>query len=353
MKATLIITALCLATTTAQAQKLAVTKTTIDAGKTGYEVPITATFELRNKDSKPLIIKEVKPDCGCTTVDYPTQPIGGKKKFTITMTYDARMLGHFTKQVAIYSNATEKPVYLQMKGIVLEEVQNFTNKYPYEFQGLQADVNNLEFDDVKKGDHPEAVIHIANNTENTVVPNMLHLPPYLTAIVTPEHLAPGRVGKISLTLNSEKVTNYGLTQSSVFLAKKLGEKVDSDIELPVSVVLLPDVDVYSGDMKKYAPKLHTSADSLNIGLHNGKKLKSGTIVITNNGRTALNISSLQMFTKGLKVTLDKRELQPGEQAKLKVKGDRNLLLKAKSKPRILMITNDPDHAKVVIRINVK
>ena len=353
MKTRLILTALCMAAITAQAQKLAVTKTTVDAGKTGYEVPVTATFELRNKDSKPLIIKEVKADCGCTTVDYPTKPIGGRQKFTITMTYDARMLGHFTKQVAIYSNATEKPVYLQMKGIVLEKVENFTNKYPYEFQGLQADVNNLEFDDVKKGDHPETVIHIANNTENTVVPNMLHLPSYLTAIAVPEYLAPGRVGKITLTLNSEKIPNYGLTQSSVYLAKKLGDKVDSDIELPVSVVLLPDVALYAGELKQYAPKMQVSSDSLNIGVHNGKKLKSGTITITNNGRSALKISSLQMFTKGLKVTLDKRELQPGEQAKLKVKGDRAQLLKAKAKPRILMITNDPNMAKVVIKINVK
>ena len=353
MKTKLFLTALCLAAMTAQAQKLAVTKTTVDAGKTGFEQPVTATFELRNKDSKPLIIHQVKPDCGCTTVDYPTQPIGAKQRFTISVTYDARMLGHFTKQVAIYSNATAKPVYLQMKGIVLEEVQNFTNKYPYEFQGLLTDAEALEFDDVKKGDHPELSIKIANNTEHTVIPNLLHLPSYLTAICSPEILAPGRVGKMTVTLNSEKVTNYGLTQASVYLAKKLGDKVDNDIELPVSVVLLPDVTLFNGSNKQYAPRIQTSTDSLNIGVHNGKKLKSGTVTITNTGRMPLKISSLQLFTRGVKVTLDKKELQPGEHAKLKVKGDRNELLKAKSKPRILMITNDPDRAKVVISINVK
>lgn len=353
MKKTIIVAGLCLATIAAQAQKLTASKTTIDVGKTGYEIPITACFELRNKDSKPLIIQQVKPDCGCTTVDYPTKPIGGRQRFTISVTYDARMLGHFSKQVAIYSNATEKPVYLQMKGIVLEEVQDFTNKYPYEFQGLLTDVNNLEFDDVKKGDNPETVINIANNTEHNVTPNLLHLPSYISAIASPEILAPGRVGKMTVTLNSEKVTNYGLTQSSVYLAKKLGDKVDNKIELPISVVLLPDVKAYSGNYKQYAPQFKASTDSLNIGLHNGKKVKRGTITITNTGRTPLKISSMQMFTKGLQVTLGKNELQPGEQTKLKVKGNRSELLKAKSRPRILMITNDPDQAKVVIKINVK
>jgi hypothetical protein len=68
----------------------------------------------------------------------------------------------------------------------------------------------------------------------------------------------------------------------------------------------------------------------------------------------MQYSSLQMFTKGLKVTLDKRELQPRESTKLKIAmSDRSQLLKARQKPRVLMITNDPDHAKVVIKVNVK
>ena len=79
----------------------------------------------------------------------------------------------------------------------------------------------------------------------------------------------------------------------------------------------------------------------------------GEIVLTNTGRTALNISSLQMFTVGLKVTLSKRELKPGESTKLKITGINKDLKKARSKPRVLMITNDPDKPKVVITINVK
>jgi hypothetical protein len=60
-----------------------------------------------------------------------------------------------------------------------------------------------------------------------------------------------------------------------------------------------------------------------------------------------------MFTKGMKVTLDRRELQPGESTKLKVTVDREQVLKARQRPRVLMITNDPDHSKVVIKVNVK
>ena len=60
-----------------------------------------------------------------------------------------------------------------------------------------------------------------------------------------------------------------------------------------------------------------------------------------------------MFTAGLKVTLGKRELKPGESTKLKITALRDELEKQRSKPRVLMITNDPDKAKVVIKINVR
>ena len=48
------------------AQKLTINKTTIDVGKTGYMVPVTATFELRNKSNKPMNISDLRPEFGCT-----------------------------------------------------------------------------------------------------------------------------------------------------------------------------------------------------------------------------------------------------------------------------------------------
>jgi hypothetical protein len=85
----------------------------------------------------------------------------------------------------------------------------------------------------------------------------------------------------------------------------------------------------------------------------GKAKRKAEIQISNIGRTPLNISSLQMFTTGLEISLGKRTLQTGESTKLKITAERDELKKARTKPRILMITNDPDKSKVVITINAK
>ena len=74
---------------------------------------------------------------------------------------------------------------------------------------------------------------------------------------------------------------------------------------------------------------------------------------SNIGRTPLTISSLQLFTQGLQISLGKSTLQTGESTKLKITAQRDELRKARTKPRILMITNDPDQSKVVITINAK
>jgi len=335
-----------------QAQKLVVKTTTVDCGTVAFNKPVTAEFELRNKGLRKLKISDVKVSCGCVKANYAKEEISAGDNVKMKLTYDARQMGHFEKTAYIYSNGSKSPVILTMKGVVAAEVEDFAGDYPFEFGNLRADKNNLEFDDVNKGDKPVQQIYIRNMGTTLLQPNIMHLPPYLSATVSPEKLRPGKTGKITVTLNSAKLHDYGLTQTSVYLGNQLGEKVSNDNEISVSAVLLPAFVGMTEAQKQYAPKMVLSAERLNLDF-NGKNKAKGEIKITNSGRTTLKISSLQMFTGGLRMTLAKQNLEPGETTTLKVTAERAELLKARSKPRVLMITNDPDKSKVVIEITYK
>jgi len=334
-------------------QRLVAVQGEVDAGRTGYRMPVTATFQLENKGSRHLTIKKVLTDCGCTHVDYPRKSIAAGETFTVSLTYDARMLGHFVKQAAVYANGQKEPLRLMMKGVVLRDWKDYSKIYPYHYGLLMTDMDVIEFDDVNKGDRPQQEIHLYNNSEHTMTPNLLHLPSYLEAEVIPRELPAGSDGTIRVTLNTEEVHAFGLTQTNVYMAQQLGEKVSQETEVPVSVVLLPDMSDYAGANRDQAPVLSLSSDSISLGIINGKLQKKGTIIVTNTGMDVLDISSLQLFTGGMTVTLGKRQLKPQESAKLTVTIDRDKLLAAKSRPRVLMITNDPERSKVVIKINVK
>ena len=336
----------------ASAQRISAKHEVIDCGNVLYESPVTAKFELRNKGND-LIIDTVRTSCDCVVADYPKGTIAKGDNFMVEVTFDARQLGHFYKEAAIYSNASDKPFYLTMKGVVVDHVTDFTGVYDYALGDVRADKNNIEFDDVNLGEMPTQKIHFVNNGTTKVTPVVMHLPNYLTADVSPETVAPGHAGTVSITLNSSKLRSYGLTQSSVYLGMFPGDKVGDDKEISISAVLLPEFRNMSETQRLNAPVMKLSAETLDLGSFDDKDEKSGTIIIENQGKSRLNISSMQMFTSGLKVRLNKSRLDPGESAKLKITAYKKHLKNARSKPRVLMITNDPNKSKVVIHVNVK
>lgn len=347
---TLCMLALCTAYSV-RAQRLTVRNEVIDCGNVMYEQPVTARFELSNSGGT-LHITDVRTDCGCTGVEYPKSLIRDGGKFTVSATYDARSMGHFDKGIAVYTSASDRPLYLRMRGVVMEEVAGYAGDYPFLIGDIAADINDIEFDDVSHGDRPTQKINIKNTTDEAVSPVVMHLPNYLQAVVSPTTIQPGRQGAVFITLDSRRLRSYGLTATSVFLGAFPGDKVSPEKEISVSAVLLPSFLDMTEQQLADAPRISLSADTLDLGGFDGKSRKSGVIVIENKGKSELEIGSLQMFTDVLSVKLNKTHLLPGEQAKLKVTANAKMIGKARSRPRVLMITNDPMMPKVVINVIV-
>jgi len=81
--------------------------------------PKSATFTVTNNNSVPLVLKDVKGGCGCTTTDYPKEPIAPGKKATFTATYDAAATGEFSKSVKVTTNFDAEPILVIIKGKVV------------------------------------------------------------------------------------------------------------------------------------------------------------------------------------------------------------------------------------------
>ena len=213
-----------------------------------------------------------------------------------------------------------------------------------------VDQNDIEFEDVNRGAKPYKTIHILNTSDQPSQPQIMHLPPYLTAEVSPTTIAPGHSGEATITLDSHKLRDFGLSQTSIYLGFAQGDKVAADKEITVSAVLLPDFEMLSQEELEDAPHITLSKDSLDLGAFNGKKKKRGEIEITNTGHSLLDIRSLQMSATGLQLSLSKTKVNPGESVKLKVTARAEDFKTKRKAPRILMITNDPNNPKVEIKV---
>ena len=118
----------------------------------------------------------------------------------------------------------------------------------------------------------------------------------------------------------------------------------------MTVTLLPDLKRFEGVSRAQAPQLRISETNLDFTDFQKHQKKTIDVKLSNIGQSTLTISSMQMYTGGLKITLDSREIAPGQTTTLHVTGYKEELANVKGRPRILIITNDPDHAKVVINI---
>lgn len=335
-----------------RAQDIVAANDVVDCGQVEYNVPVTAEFELINNGKKSLRISEVQTSCGCMVADYPQQAIQSGEKFLVRVTFDSRQMGHFDKFADVCTEGSDTPLMLRMKGVVVREVKDYSGDYPYQIGALLADKNTLEFNDVNSGESPQLKIHIRNTGGETVEPVVMHLPDYLEANVSPSKIKSGRAGVVTITLDSRKLDNLGLTETKVFLGSKPGEKVDADKEINVSAVLLPTFQDMTDAELAMAPTIEVSEKELNLGAADGKKKLKGTIMIKNTGKSELRISNLQMFSSALSLSLNKSVLDPGEEAKLKVTANVERMKKSKSEPKVLMITNDPNNPKVEINVVV-
>ena len=292
--------------------------------------------------------------CGCTEVEYPKKSIAAGESFVVKAVYDAKQMGTFNKQVCLYTNAADEPFILSMRGRVVSNVVDFAGPYNEMLGEIKSDVQEVEFDDVNRGDRPVQRIHIFNPTDQMMEPVVMHLPNYLQAQVSPSKVAPRHSAVVTLVLDSKKLRDLGLKQTSIYLGERPGDKIAPEKEIVVSSVLLPAFDNMTAAKKALAPKAELSTTNLDLGSFGNRKKLKGEVLITNKGKSKLEIRSMQMFTMGLQVQLKKSKIEPGETVKMKVTVVKPDLKKSRAKnPRILMITNDPDNAKVVVKIHVK
>ncbi len=94
--------------------------TTVELGEIPQNIPVEATFTVTNISNQPMLLKEVKPTCGCTIAAYEQDPILPGESTKITTTYNAKKDGSFQKTIKVLTNLSEDKILLKLKGKVVK-----------------------------------------------------------------------------------------------------------------------------------------------------------------------------------------------------------------------------------------
>ena len=324
----------------------------VDFGTVLLDNPVTAEFKVTNTGNSNLVLTSVDASCACTAIEWPENGIGPGETASIKAVFDAKALGTFYKEVEIRSNISTEPTYLQMSGRVVANADEVTNTegFDIEMGDVRLNKDTIFFDQVSKGTDPVDEILVLNTTRASFEPILMHVPNYLEVSCYPERIPAGRTGRIRIKLLTENLQEMGLTQTSVYFTRMFGDKVNSENEIPVSVVLLPDFSNLSAASKVRTPKMKLSTTNLQV-FYNGKPKAKGVVMITNTGQQELKIDRLQVMSDAVSVSLPKKTVGVGQTIKMKVEVNKDRVKKNRGLG-ILMITNDPENAEQIIKIKV-
>lgn len=328
--------------------RISANKDTHNFGQIEWKKPVTVDFTITNTGTQPLVLNKVTSSCACAVSTWTKTPIASGEKGVVSATFDAKALGRFHKSVGIYSNATSDPVYLNFVGEVIQKVTDFTNYDLHTIDQIMIDKVEIDFPDVHRGEQPVTRLVVVNQSAQPYEPVLMHLPSYLKMTKEPSVLQKGEKGMITLTLDTDRLTDLGLTQTSVYLSRFAGDKVSEENEIPVSVILLPDFSSLSETEKMNAPVIHLSRTDIDLSAQWEKKGKASyDVTISNKGKSPLQINKLQLFNPAVGASLRKSTLAPGESTRLRITIDKRKL-KKKRQLRILLISNDPVTPKSTI-----
>lgn len=319
-------------------------------GDIPWKVEKKIRFQLKNDTPSSFRILSADSDCGCTRISFPEQAVAPDSTYEIEATYNAATLGTFSEQILVRTDADTVVRILTFSGRVLTEVRNLQKEFPYQIGDIRLSTDNVEFDDINRGEQPEKTILVFNEGKKNFVPELMHLPKYLMAYTDPEVVRPGKMGKIRLQLNSNELHTMGLTQTSVYLARYSGDKVSKDNEIEVSATLLPQTTCT--EAQRIQAPVAVIDTLVDLGSFSGKKKLTARLLLTNRGKSLLKITTLQVYNPGIGVSLPKSTIKPGETIKLKISASSAFDL-FRGRRRVLMITNDPSRPKITIDVVLK
>jgi hypothetical protein len=343
-------------TTSVMAQQAVITfdKSTHDFGKINEaDGRVTTTFEFTNEGMAPLVLTNVRASCGCTTPKWTHEPIEPGQKGTITVTYNpSGRPGRFQKTVTVTSNAQEATTKLYIKGEVIPKPVKPTEQYPIQMGELRLKKKSFNIGSVVKGNNRVVEIEYANNTASELTVELLTNSTYKFIVpqVTKKDLLPGETGKLQFALQSDECPIYGPFDVTYYVVVN-GQRILTD---EYAITLKLDIkENFSGlsiEERQQAPIMETT-NPLALGtIQKGKKLTS-KITLSNVGLNALIVRRLISSENYLTVYPPKSSIKGGKKADLKLEIDTRTLQVGNYSRIITIITNDPAHSVVRLRVD--
>lgn len=323
---------------------------------------VTHVFTFKNTGDKPLILKHVQASCGCTTPEWPKQPIAPGKSAVVKAVFNPKnRSGSFHKSIRITSNATNGETSVFINGKIEKAPPTLEEYYRQPMGDLHFRSTYAAFTKIKNTEKQEQKIEFINLSDKDVKLASLKLPKAIQFTFEPKVVKPNQKGVINVSFDATKAEVFGYTMDYIYLA--LNDVEDRKYRVMVSSNVREDFDSWTEKQLKNAPhatfegaivqSLGKSGRRVTVAHEFGTTTTDKKVVkvfkFKNTGKSNLIIRRTKASCGCTAVEEGDKVIKPGKEGAIKVTFDPSGRAGKQSKS-ITVTLNDPDASTVKLSI---
>ncbi|MCF8373286.1 MAG: DUF1573 domain-containing protein [Bacteroidales bacterium] len=310
-----------------------------------------ATFSFTNTGTEPLIITEVKPNCGCTTPSYTKAPIPPKGTGFVTAAFDpANRPGVFNKTIRVTTNAENSNVILRIKGDVVQRERGVEDDYPHEMGPIRLSTNHLAMQNIGNNQSKTDTIKIINNSDEVQNISFQQVPAHITINAIPKTLKAKAKGIIVVNYNAATKNDWGFVIDRIpIVFNEVFDPKDRNNRITVSANIEEDFSKLSEADKAKAPKIEFESKTFDFGTIKQGETSAHLYKFKNTGKSDLVIRKTKASCGCTVVDPEDKIIAPGASSQFNVKFN-SRGKKGKQNKTITVITNDPNNPSIILKI---
>lgn len=297
-------------------------------------------FVFSNDGEAPLIIQGVRASCGCTTPAWSKEPIAPGQTGFVTAKYNPKNRpGSFRKSLSITSNAKQNPKVLYIKGMVETKPRTAADMYRYEIGDLRLKYQSLNMGKITTGNPLTRSFDLYNDGDSAIsFLDKFQKPEYITISFQPNVLEPKTKGKLVVTYDGAGKNDLGFVSDPIRIYTD--EKNNAEKTLRVVATIEEYFPPMTQDELAKAPKLEFDKTTHDFGSMKENMTGKTEFVLTNSGKSELNIRSVKPNCGCTISKLEKYTLQPGDSSIMNVEFN-SVGRRGSQQKSIVIFSNDP------------
>ncbi len=316
--------------------------------------PVTCIFNVTNTGSQPLIIKNVKPSCGCTSPDWTKTPIAPGKAGYIKATYNPRNRpGKFHKTLTVLSNSETPTKVLIIQGKVIPKPKEIRDMFPQQMGDLRLKTNHVAFVKIKNTETKTDSILVLNDGLEDIKLSFDKVPGHIKIYAKPEVIKPKQKGLIVVSYDARLKKNAKGQQDWGFLIDRLNVIVNNNNDprnrLSVSATIEEDFSYLSKEDLAKAPSIKFENTVFEYGTITEGESVSYEFKFKNEGKMPLELRKIKASCGCTAISTSETTIAPGKTSSIKTTFNSRGKY-GKQNKTITVISNDPAHSVIKLRI---